>query len=85
MAAGGILKTNDLKAGTRVLLRNGWMATLKDSKKGNIRVAEVEGYVTEIGSIYAHDIIAATVGGKTFDIHHTDSQNKLRKTVNDLF
>ena len=48
--------TNDIKKGTRVRLKNGWYATIMDNKKGNIRMAEVEGYYTEIGSIYAHDI-----------------------------
>ena len=48
--------TNELKKGTRVKLRNGWFATLEDNARGNIRLATVEGYVTEIGSIYSHDI-----------------------------
>lgn len=50
--------TNDIKKGTRIRLRNGWYATMMDNKKGNIRMAEVEGYYTETGSIYAHDIAA---------------------------
>jgi hypothetical protein len=48
--------TNELKKGTRILLKNGWYATLMDNKKGNIRMAEVEGIFTEIGSIYASEI-----------------------------
>ncbi len=51
------MKTNEIKKGMRVLLANGWEATMLDNAKGNIRYAEVEGYVTESGSIYAHDIV----------------------------
>lgn len=47
---------NDLKKGDRVLLKNGWYATVKDNLKGNTRLALVEGFVTEMGSIYTHDI-----------------------------
>ena len=49
-------QTNALKKGTRVVLRNGWEATLEDNKRGSIRMATVEGFYTEMGSIYAHDI-----------------------------
>ncbi len=49
-------QTNKLKKGTRVVLRNGWQAVLEDNKRGSIRMATVEGFYTEMGSIYAHDI-----------------------------
>ena len=49
-------ETNKLKKGTRVVLRNGWQAVLEDNKRGAIRMATVEGFYTEMGSIYAHDI-----------------------------
>ena len=49
--------TNDLKKGTMVNQRNGWKARIEDNKKGNSRLATVFGYCTEMGSIYAHDII----------------------------
>jgi hypothetical protein len=49
-------QTNALKKGTRVVLRNGWQAVLEDNKRGAIRMATVEGFYTEMGSIYAHDI-----------------------------
>ena len=52
------MKTNELKKGTRILLRNGWEADLIDNKKGTIRDATVYGDFTESGSIYAHDILA---------------------------
>jgi hypothetical protein len=50
------IKANDLKKGDRVRLSNGWYATIEDNKKGAIRMATVEGLVTEMGSIYAADI-----------------------------
>ena len=56
-----LVKTNDLKKGTRVRLANGWYATLVDNARGNARMANVEGYVTEIGSVYAHDIVEGNV------------------------
>jgi hypothetical protein len=52
---------NDVKKGMQVQLRNGWMAELLDSKKGNIRMAKVYGDYTEVGSIYAKDILLVRV------------------------
>jgi hypothetical protein len=48
--------SNDLKKGDRIVLKNGWSATIWDNMRGNIRMAEVEGFVTELGSIYVWDI-----------------------------
>jgi len=80
------MKTNDLKSGTRILLRNGWYGTLKDNKKGNIRFAEVEGIYTELGSVYAHDIVEAQLpvddtdnSGRWVEIEHTPAQLKCRQ------
>ena len=56
------MKTNDIKKGTRFRLRNGWLATMADNRKGNIRLAEVEGDFTETGSVYAHDIVSVLIG-----------------------
>jgi hypothetical protein len=50
------MKTNDLKKGAYVRLRNGWYAQIADNKRGNIRMATVYGLYTETGSVYAHDI-----------------------------
>ena len=47
---------NDIKKGMRVLLKSGWYGTMYDNRKGNIRMCEVEGIYTEIGSVYAKDI-----------------------------
>ena len=70
--------TNDIKKGTQILLSNGWGAIMYDNKKGNIRLAEVDGYFKEIGSIYAYDIAQAFIGGQWVDVELTDKQKKLR-------
>lgn len=71
--------TNDLKKGTRILLRNGWEATLIDNAKGNTRKVNVEGYVTEVGSVYSHDIVAVLPGISR--VEHTPAQIKLMGQV----
>ena len=49
--------TNELKKGSRVILKNGWCAEIADNKKGNIRMATVHGLYTEMGSVYSHDMV----------------------------
>ena len=78
------MKTNDLKKGTMVELRNGWKAELRDNLKGNTRIAKVFGDYTEIGSVYSHDIMTTYVNKKLVDIEHTPSQLKLRGMVKGL-
>lgn len=79
--------TNDLKKGTRIRLRNGWLATIWDNKKGNTRLAEVEGFCTEIGSVYSHDIeyvitqLDGDLGAMLEVVEHTPAQLKLMKQV----
>jgi hypothetical protein len=73
-----MIYTNDLKKGTQILLSNGWGAILYDNKKGNIRLAEVDGDFKEIGSIYAHDIREAFINGKWEAVTLTDKQKELR-------
>lgn len=68
------MTTNELRKGTMVTLRNGWTARIEDNKKGNIRLATVFGTYTEMGSIYATDIVAAQVNGQTVQIVHTTKQ-----------
>ena len=80
------MKTNDLKKGMRVLLRNGWYATIMDNKRGNSRLAEVEGIVTEIGSVYAHDIVKVRKDeGIWENVEHTEKQLGVRRMVGKLF
>lgn len=74
------MKTNEIKKGTRVLLRNGWQGTMWDNARGNTRMVEVEGFFTEIGSVYSHDIMAAKgPDGNWIPVEHTPAQLKLRK------
>lgn len=75
------MKTNELKKGAIVKLANGWTARIEDNMKGNIRMATVKGFVTEMGSIYSHDIVAyyETDVGWHSDIEYTPSQLKCRK------
>ena len=77
------MRTNELKKGDRIQLRNGWEATIKDNMKGNTRMCEVEGCVTEIGSVYSHDMLRLidSTGATLKEIEHTPSQLKLKKTV----
>lgn len=50
---------NDLKKGDRVILENGWFATVADNRKGGIRkMLTVEGYATETGDVYVDEIMA---------------------------
>jgi hypothetical protein len=80
-----MVKTNDLKKGTRIQLRNTWFATIADNTKLLTRMATVEGFETETGSVYAHDIVSAKINGVWVDVEHTPAQNKLRELVNKEF
>ena len=83
------MKTNELKKGTRILLRNGWEADIMDNLKGNTRLAKVYGYETEIGSVYAHDIVAykeeLSLGEWKYDIEYTPNQLRCKQMVNSMF
>ena len=80
------MKTNDIKKGMRIVLRNGWKATMYDNARGNIRMAEVEGHYTEIGSIYAHDIASVESSpGVWVPVTLTPAQEKLSAQVEALF
>lgn len=76
-----LVKTNDIKKGMRVKLSNGWYATIQDNAKGNARLATVEGFVTETGSVYAHDIMEVNMADSWVTISHTPQQEKMRQTV----
>jgi len=80
------MTTNELKKGTRIHLKNGWYATLMDNKKGTIRMAEVEGFYTEIGSIYAHDIAEyRDEHGEWHLVEHTKKQKEVEKMNRMIF
>jgi hypothetical protein len=81
------MKTNDLKKGIRVQLRNGWMGTMADNARGNTRMVDVEGICREIGSVYSHDIVRAKAPAESSpagiwqDVEHTPAQLKIRERV----
>lgn len=79
-----MIETNSLKKGMRVILANGWRATIEDNKKGNIRLATVEGYYTEMGSIYAWDIEWAYTEEGLIRVALTDAQKKAKKKLDNL-
>jgi len=79
------MKTNELKKGIQIKLRNGWNAEIKDNMRGDIRMALVFGTYTETGSVYSHDIMTALTDNGWVDIEHTPAQLKLKETVNNLF
>lgn len=78
------VKTNDLKKGTWVMLRNGWKARIEDNKKGNTRICTVIGFETEMGSVYSHDIVAAKIDDNIFAIEHTPAQLAMLKRVSEF-
>lgn len=79
------VKTNDLKKGTRVFLRNGWEADIADNAKGDTRICTVYGFCTEMGSVYSHDIMGAIVDGQRVLVEHTEKQLKCKKWSDALF
>jgi hypothetical protein len=49
-----------VRKGTSVKLRNGWTAQVEDNQtRGHARLATVYGDYTEMGSVYATDIVEA--------------------------
>lgn len=80
-----MIKTADIKKGTRILLNNGWQGTMLDNKKGVTRFAEVEGYFTEMGSIYAHDICAALINSEWVAVEYTQKEIDCKKMNEAIF
>jgi len=81
------MQTNEIKKGTKIKLHNGWSGVMFDNKKGNIRMAEVNGFYKEIGSIYAWDISHAhdTESDTWVEIELTDKQKKDQAMVGKFF
>ena len=78
-----VVASNDLKKGARLRLKNGWMATVADNMKGNIRMCDVEGLYREIGSTYVWDWdVYIDAAGVEYRIALTDKQRKAKATVN---
>lgn len=77
------MKTNEIKSGMKIQLNNGWFAIMRDNKKGNIRMAEVHGIYSEIGSVYSHDIVSVLnpIDNKWYTVEHTPAQIKMKAIV----
>jgi hypothetical protein len=68
------IKVTELGKGSKVVLKNGWVATLMDGyKKRSTRLAFVEGLFDEMGSIYASDIAFADINGELFKVEVPES------------
>lgn len=78
--------SNDLRKGDVVRMRGtGWKATIADNKKGNIRMATVEGIFTETGSVYVWDIeCLIDAAGVEFPVALTPKQEKAKLAVKAL-
>lgn len=80
------MKSNDIKKGMRILLNNGWYGTMKDNARGTIRVAEVEGFYTEIGSVYSFDIrMAQGTDGVWHHIEYTPKEIEVKQMNEAIF
>lgn len=77
--------SNELKKGTKIVMSGtGWSGTILDNKKGNIRMAEIVGYYTDIGSIYVHNIAYAIIDDKHVTIELTEKQKELKNLVDNF-
>ena len=75
------MKTNDIKKGTEIRMSDGFTGIMEDNKKGNIRMATINGIFTEMGSIYAHNITAAkNTNGDWERIELTTAQLKMKQS-----
>ena len=79
------MKTADIKKGMRVRLDNGWYGTMKDNMRGTTRVVEVEGFYTETGSVYSHDIVVALTDTGWEAVVHTDKELKCKEMNKAIF
>lgn len=79
------MKTNDLKKNDHVTLRNGWKAIIQDNKKGSTRLAQVFGDYTELGSVYAWDIVTYIKDDVEVEIELTDKQIKIMNDIKRIF
>ena len=67
-----MIDPNKLKKGVRGMLKNGCGFILMDSKRGNIRMAQVDGlFGTDTESIYMHDVDWVEIGGDAVKVEAT--------------
>ena len=84
--------TNDIKKGMEIKsMQLGVPVTgiMMDNRKGNTRLVNVRGsevgLFDEMGSVYAHDIVAVKVDGEWEDVEHTIKQIGLRLKIGGMF
>lgn len=68
----------NVKKGTKVILRNGWLAKVEDNTVNQqTRLCTVYGDYTEMGSVYSTDIVEAQMNdGSWHVVEHTPAQLK---------
>ena len=76
-----MISIKDVRKGARVQLQNGWFATVLDNKvNSQVRMCEVEGLCTEMGSVYSADIARVMKeDGSFYPVELTASQIKAAK------
>ena len=79
------VRTDQLKKGVRIRLRNGWEAIVVEECNGNTLKAKVFGYFTETGSVYAHDIAETEVNGNWVEVEMTKEQIQFYIEVKPFF
>ena len=68
-------KISEVKKDARVELRNGFLATVQDNLvNGQTRLCTVEGFVTEMGSVYSSDMLNVLTPSGWSRIQHTPKQ-----------
>lgn len=78
-----LITPNDLKKGDRVMQKSGWLCTIKDNKKGNIRMIEADGPFREMGSCYVWEFsYRVNPDGSNETIELTDAMKKAKQTIN---
>jgi hypothetical protein len=83
--AGTKIRTDQLKKGMRVRMRNGLEAVVVKECDGNTLIAKVFGAFTETGSVYAHNIVATEVDGKWIEVEMTEEQARFYREVKPFF
>ena len=78
-------KISDVTKGARVELRNGFHVTVLDNLvNGQTRLCNVEGIVTEMGSVYSSDMLHVLTPTGWLPILHTPKQLAGRKARQQL-
>lgn len=69
----------EVKKGDRVRLANGWEADMMQPGNRTTPLAKVYGFVTEMGSVYGHDIAFVKRGEEWLPVEHTKAQLKCKE------